>query len=318
MSFSTKSFSLLQRDIFLFFTNVVTGIIIARVLGPTMMGLWVILSLIPSYAEALGRLKFDVAAVYFLGKRKSSIGEMVFILNFLALLTSIILVSLFIWQFDWFYTRLFHSSPVDMRLLTYFVLLIIPLQFIFMNYCYLHVYREDTKVYNKMHILNAMLSSTTGIAMLLILDWGILGILLGKILGLLVSLIYAGQKIKKVEKMRPNFNISLIKEMAKYSVHFYIGGIIGHLHIYITNLLVVLYLAPVQVAFFIMAKGRGEMFTSMVPSAIGMLLLPRISKSENINQSRELTARAFRVTFLILLFTGVILGVLIKPIVYVL
>ena len=126
MNFANKSFSLLQRDMFLFFTNLATGIVIARFLGPTMMGLWVILLLIPGYAEAFGRFKFDIAAVYFLGKRKTSIGEMVFILNILALLTSIILVSLFIWQFDWFYTRLFHGSPVDMRLLTYFILLIIP------------------------------------------------------------------------------------------------------------------------------------------------------------------------------------------------
>ncbi|MDP7197138.1 MAG: hypothetical protein QF864_13240, partial [SAR202 cluster bacterium] len=114
MSFSEKSFSLLQREIFLFILNLATGIIIARVLGPTMMGLWVILLLIPSYAEAFGRLKFDVAAVYFLGKKKTSIAEMVFLLNFVTLLISAILILLFIWQFDWFYARLFHSSPVDM------------------------------------------------------------------------------------------------------------------------------------------------------------------------------------------------------------
>ena len=122
MSFSAKSFSLLKRDIFLLLANMATGIVIARVLGPTMMGLWVILLLIPIIADAFGRLKFDATAVYFLGKKKSSIGEMVFILNFLTLLTSIILIALFIWQFDWFYSRLFHSSPVDMRLLIYMIL----------------------------------------------------------------------------------------------------------------------------------------------------------------------------------------------------
>ena len=103
----------------------VKGIVIARVLGPTMMGLWVILLLIPIIADAFGGLKFDATAVYFLGKKKSSIGEMVFILNFLSLLTSVVLISLFMWQFDWFYTLLFHSNSVDMRLLTYLVLLII-------------------------------------------------------------------------------------------------------------------------------------------------------------------------------------------------
>ena len=85
MSFAEKSFSFLQRDIFLFFMNLLMGVAVARILGPEMMGLWVILLLIPGYAEAFGRLKFDIAAVYFLGKKKAKMGEMVFILNFLVL-----------------------------------------------------------------------------------------------------------------------------------------------------------------------------------------------------------------------------------------
>jgi O-antigen/teichoic acid export membrane protein len=318
MNFAEKSFSLLQRDVFLFITNLVTGIVIARVLGPSMMGLWVVLLLIPGYAEAFGRLKFDVAAVYFLGTRQTTIGEMVFILNMISFLTSLILISIFLWQFDWFYTRLFHDSPVDMRFLTFFVLIIIPLQFIFLNYSYLHIHCENISVYNRMHVIDALLSSSLGILMLTILNWGILGVLFGKVIGSLFSIIYSAYKLAKIEKMKPSLKIDLIIKMAKYSTHFYIGGIIGHLHIYLTNLLAALYLVPAQVAFFSMGKGRCEMITRMIPSAIGTLLFPKVTKFENIKQSRDLTAHAFRITFLILLFTGVILAVLIKPIVYIL
>ena len=102
MTFAEKSFSLLKRDVFLFFMNLIMGVAVARILGPEMMGLWVILLLIPGYAEAFGRLKFDIAAVYFLGKKKAEMGEMVFILNFLAILASIFLSCLFLWNFDWF------------------------------------------------------------------------------------------------------------------------------------------------------------------------------------------------------------------------
>ena len=76
--------------------------------------------------------------------------------------------------------------------------------------------------------------------------------------------------------MVPNLNFSLIKEMTKYSAHFYFGGILIHLDAYLTNLLVVLYLAPDQVAFFSMGKGRCEMLTRIVPNAIGPLLFPRV------------------------------------------
>ena len=189
MSFAEKSFSFLQRDIFLFFMNLLMGVAVARILGPEMMGLWVILLLIPGYAEAFGRLKFDIAAVYFLGKKKAKMGEMVFILNFLALLTSLILVSFFLLNFDWFYSQLFHSSQVDMHLPTYIILLIIPLQFIFLNYSYLYIHRENITVYNRMYIIDNLISSAGGLIMLFVLDWGILGVLLGKVLGLFFAII---------------------------------------------------------------------------------------------------------------------------------
>ena len=137
MTFAEKSFSLLKRDVFLFVMNLFMGVAVARILGPEMMGLWVILLLIPGYAEAFGRLKFDIAAVYFLGKKKAEMGEMVFILNFLAILASIFLIFLFLWNFDWFYSQLFQAAQINMRISTYIILSIIPLQFIFLNYSYL-------------------------------------------------------------------------------------------------------------------------------------------------------------------------------------
>ena len=69
MSFGNKSFSIFKRDILLFVLNVFTSIVIARKLGPDLLGIWIIISLIPAYAEAFGRTKFDLAAVYFIGKK---------------------------------------------------------------------------------------------------------------------------------------------------------------------------------------------------------------------------------------------------------
>ena len=70
MSFAQKTFSIFKRDVLLFILNVFTSIVIARKLGQELLGVWVIISLIPGYAEAFGRTKFDLAAVYFIGKKK--------------------------------------------------------------------------------------------------------------------------------------------------------------------------------------------------------------------------------------------------------
>ncbi len=66
MSLSVKVFSIFQRDLLLFITNLVTGILLARFLGPSALGIFGILSMVPAYAEGFGRIKVDIAAVYFI------------------------------------------------------------------------------------------------------------------------------------------------------------------------------------------------------------------------------------------------------------
>ncbi|RZB29747.1 MAG: hypothetical protein SRB1_02027 [Desulfobacteraceae bacterium Eth-SRB1] len=317
MSLTSKSFSILQRDIFLFLCRMISGVVIARKLGPELLGLWAILQLIPGYAEAFGRFKFDIAAVYFLGQKKTTLGEMVFTLNLLALITGVLIVSVFVWQFEWFYSYLFKNSPVNMRLLAYYTLAIIPLSFLLTNYNYLIIFLEDIKTYNKMIVLSALLSSGFGIFLLLVFDLGIFAMLTGSILGVTTSLCYGAIKIARVEKMKPNWNPHLMKKMTMYCFYSYIGGIIGHLNGYITNLLVALFLSPAQVAFYSMAKNRSQI-VSKIPNALSTLLFPKISKSTNKEESSHLAARAFRVTFIMLFFMGIILAILIKPWVYIL
>ena len=82
----------------LLLTNLGTGIIVARTLGPSVLGVWMILGILPSYAEAFGRLKVDVASVYIIGKGEFKSESVLFILNVIALLSSGLMVALIIWK----------------------------------------------------------------------------------------------------------------------------------------------------------------------------------------------------------------------------
>ena len=81
MDLASKSLSVLIRDIFLVFSTLLTSVVIARTLGPEVMGVWIILNIIPSYAEMFGRTKVEIAAVFFLGKKVHSVGDVVATLN---------------------------------------------------------------------------------------------------------------------------------------------------------------------------------------------------------------------------------------------
>jgi hypothetical protein len=73
----------------------------------------VIVMLIPSYAEAFGRLKFDMAAVYFSASESMHLAMWSGTLNLLALATSGLIVAAILWQFTWIYELLFARTSFD-------------------------------------------------------------------------------------------------------------------------------------------------------------------------------------------------------------
>ncbi len=315
MSLAAKSTSILKRDAFLYATKIFTSVIIARKLGPEMLGVFVILSLIPSYAESFGRLKFDIAAVYFLGKQKYRMGEVVLTLNMFALATSGLIVGAIFWQFDWIYGILFSKTKYDATVLTHFILLQIPLHFLWMNYIYLILHKEDVVTYNRMIIINALVSSLLSITLLLLFDLGLWAVAGSTVLGTLLSLIYGIIALGAIGPTGKLFNMLLIRDLFQYGSKLYAGGLIGHFQANITNLLTALYLVPAQVAFFSLARGFGQMM-DRVPAALNTILFPQLTKTVDPDEAARIAARAFRLILVLLIAVAVIAMTLIHPAVH--
>ena len=318
MTITDKLFSIFTRDVVLFVTTLLTGVFIARYLGPEKMGIWTLLLLIPGYAEAFGRLQLDVSSVYFIGKGKVKLGEATFILH----LVSVIMVSVIgligFLNIDFLHNQIFKNVEMDVQELIYGVSLIIPLRFIYINYSYLLIAREQIKAYNKLVIIQALTTSVLSIGMIVLAGLGIFGALMGSIFGLLISIIYGITKVSSIDKIKPNFNTGLIVEMVKYSTHLYITGLIGFFQNNIATMIAALYVAPAQIAYFVLGKSVSEISTKMVPAAVNTILFPRISSSNDERGAIDLVIRSFRVTLLIISTTTVILFYLIKPIVFIL
>ena len=240
---------------------------------------------------------------------------MVFLLNTTSILSSTIIIFFLTWNYDWIYLKLFNQAQIDVGFLFYTVILIIPLQAIINNYTYLFLFQENTKKYNNLVILKSLVGSSMGILFLVFFDWGVFGVLLGSLVGLFSGVFYGFLEISKKEKMVPFFKPSLVWEMIKYSFQHYIAGIIGHLQTYLTNLITALYLLPSQVAFFAMAKSQGDLITRMLTNSITTILYPKISKSNNPSHNCELTLKSFRISLLILVVIGSLIGLLIKQLV---
>jgi O-antigen/teichoic acid export membrane protein len=98
-----------------------------------------------------------------------------------------------------------------------------------------------------------------------------------------------------------------MKELTGYGWHLYTGGVLAHLNVYGTRSIIVFFLAPAQIAFFGLAQGMSELL-NRVPQALGTILFPRISRSEDA-VSVGLAANAFRITMILLVLGGTVLAI---------
>ena len=113
LSLFSSAFSILQRNIFVYVLTILTGVVVARTLGPEILGVWVLLTLVSSYAEGFGRIKTDLASVYILGSEKVKPEEILFSITFFAIITSFIIVAILFWQIEFIENILFQNAELD-------------------------------------------------------------------------------------------------------------------------------------------------------------------------------------------------------------
>tara|TARA_B110000459_G_scaffold166629_1_gene184793 strand:- start:829 stop:2160 length:1332 start_codon:yes stop_codon:yes gene_type:complete len=312
MSISDNSLSLFNRDIFVYSTKLITGAIIARILGPIGLGIWIIFEMIPSYCEAFGRLKFDIASVYYLGQKKYGLGEITFLLNITSLISSFILITLIFINIDLIDVYLFKDLEIN-PIVLYIVLLYIPLLFISINYQYIFIHLGDITAYNILIIIKGVLSSVISIFLLLVFDMGIVAMAIGLVIAHFIAVLYSYWKVHKIENMKYKIKRVLLVDMAKYSYKLYFSGLVSHFSNYISSLIVVLLLGPAQVAFYQLGKSRIELL-SKIPSSIGTIIHPLMSNADqSILQSSKLLSQSIRISLVLMSTSGVLACIFIYP-----
>ena len=309
MSVSNHTFSIFLRDIFLTVSNIITGIIIARKLGPEFFGFWMILMLIPSYAEAFGRIKVDIASVYFIGKKKYNEFSILNNVNSIGSLITGFIILLFLLFFEYIYNFLFVDIEYDLKNYAYVIILQIPIQIFFLNYSYYHLAKENITVYNFMLIIKAITNIILIIIFLLILDLNILGVIISLIISTFCGFLY-GFINSDLSKIKLYLNISECKDLISYSLNFYFSGILAHFNELGVRTLAVIFVSPVQIGFLALGQNLSKLL-NRINDALNSILFSRISKS-NFDSAKDLTIRSFRMISIIIFISGIIFFILIK------
>ena len=277
------------------------------------LGVWMIMMLVPSYAEALGRTKADVAAVYFIGRKTYPKNEILFNMNVIALASSGLFIALTLWQLDFLYHFLFHKTDTGYLLHLLVLLTQIPLQFLYLNYSYFHIAHENVAVQNRMVIIRAWVNSAIVICLLLLSDLQLWSMIISGVASFSLALVYGWWKVDRTSWDRTSWNGTLSWDMIRYGANFYLAGILGHLREQGTRTITVAFLMPGQIAFLGQAQSLSRMLQN-IPNALNTILYPRLSRS-NIKNAVEVSTQAFRISLILLSSGGLLLGFIAEPLI---
>lgn len=305
MSLARKSFSIFKRDSILYITNIITGIIVARILGPPGLGIFIILNTLISYSEAIGRVKVDVASVYFFAKGRYKDQDVLNSINIIAIFAGFMLTGLMLICFDQLYSFLFNNIIGDYYLHLISFIIFIPFHFLSMNYSYYHIAKENVEIYNNKLMVQAWSYSIIAISLLIFSDLKIWAVIIAQILSTLFSLIYGYKKINKKGWSRSfKINYILIKEILRYGYNFYLSGIITQIQEYGVRAISISYLSISQISFLGQAQNLGQLLNK-IPNSISTILYARLSKLDEDVEGALMVKQAFKMSFILIVFISI-------------
>ena len=300
-------------QIFTFALGLITSIILARRLGPTSIGIYALIILIPKVMFKIGSLGIEVANVYFTGSKQYAIKDIVSNSLFSGILLGLVLILSF---FGISHLKIFqdflNSNQINPFYL-WFVVLTIPFSLLFGFLINVILGNEKIITYNKINIFNNVFQLIAIIVLLLVFRQGLFGALCSYVLTITVVTLFVILLIKKISKINLSFNRRLAEDSIKYGVKAYFGNLAQFLNYRLDMFLVAVFLVPAAIGYYSIAVGMAERIW-MLPGAIATVLFPRVSSLKD-TEANKLTPKVVRHTFLITFFLSIIMAFFAKPLI---
>jgi O-antigen/teichoic acid export membrane protein len=309
-SFRSNVYRLFRYNALTFAIRLLTSIVIARMLGPAIMGAWLLLALLPTYAEGFARLKADAAAIYVLSKGDWELGEVSLAVVVIALVTSLPVVAGLLMLESQILDWLFGAAAVEViwyRL----IVLSIPLHFVALAYSYLILQLEDVRAYNLQNFLRTVLPSIVAAGLVLATPMRIGALTCTLVGGAVAGLAYGAVVIHR--RARPRFarQRGLYSSLLSFGGRLYVAGAVEHLNQYLSSLLVGLHLRPVDVTFLRLGQDRLQVL-DQVTTSMNTLLFPRIAREADRDVQVDVLSQSMRLLILVLILAGAV-GAIFTP-----
>jgi len=310
VSIAKTSISTFVARVISFLLSIIITIIIARILGPTGKGMWAALVLIPIMTYTLLNLGIGSSNVYFLGRKKYSINQIINNSFQIAFVVLLIIFFIYSFGFERIYNFLAGKYPGFTQLHLYLMLLALPFVFIF-NYMN-GVLQGKERIYkaNIISVISQLFTIIGILIALLVFKLNLLGLVYVYLGVRVINTIIILVVIKREGAIRPKFGLSgnLLKDSLKYGVKSYLASGLEMLNYRADVFLIYAFLGPRPLGFYTIAVAVSEIIW-FVSHSVAFPLFPRIS-SLGKEASKSLVVKTSRIVFwLSFLFTILLAGV---------
>jgi O-antigen/teichoic acid export membrane protein len=279
--------------IFLIGIGLVTGVLVARILGPEGRGLYAVAVTLATTGVQLGNLGLHASNTYFVAKDPtvlpSLVGNTVFVTAFFGITSVALWVVFTTWQ---------GLAPVQGPLLA-LSLAWIPFGLAYLLFQNILLGINEVRSYNKIELVMQIAS----VALLaLVVFFKIVRVELVFLTGLitiLFSAVWTLSIIRKHLTEKPAVSIVLFKNNLRYGIKAYIAAFLAFLVLRADLLMVKYMLGAEQAGYYSIAVAMADM-VYMLPVVIATILFPRLSSMNNITDKWNFSRRAIFSTSLIM------------------
>ena len=148
----------LARDFVVLISNLIIGIILARYLGPKILGTWYLIQSIFLIADSIFRSKAEVGSIYYIGKNMNIASNILSAMHLISLIAlGLLTITLFFFS-DIFFIKIFGSLDNNLISASYIVLIALAFSFFVTNTLYFLLAKKKYNQYNLVLILQSIIN----------------------------------------------------------------------------------------------------------------------------------------------------------------
>jgi O-antigen/teichoic acid export membrane protein len=278
----------------------VSGIIIARVLGPSGKGAYTIVFLIPALLFTFGNLGIGAANTYFGGSKKFEWHKIASNSFILAIVFGGILIAGFILYYFAFYPSFLRGIEASWMLLA---LVTVPFSLLIEYFSMILLGQKRLRRYNSIILLQSGLGLVLLSLLILVLRRGILEAILASVVATIIGAIFSMLLLGRGIRIGLHFDSLLFRNSLVFGLKGHVGNVFQFLNYRLNFLLVAVFMSEVFVGYYSVSVALAEVLLYF-PGAVGTVIFGRTSSLPPREANRS-TPVICRQTVFITLMLGV-------------